>query len=360
MRGSSVLLCAFPLLLAGAAGAQDASAEAPAPDLAAPAESTISVEDEVEKEPMPFHMSASLSHYLGQGTFVLGYADNPYFATALTLSPSLDWGDFTFGADQAFDFEWTQSDSTTVPNQIIVSDTRFSVAYGGLKLDELDVRFPLTVRVDLPLSMASRHAGKLTGVSGTAGVSWSYEPWNLRLGGSVNGNYNVIVRELAGRGLLGAEVMPFMNSKGDTMAPAACILRDTSEVANFGCGVIPRIGGLSGALTLGWTALDGALSVNANVGIGTAFSYYWSPDDEYTSEHAQPGLGHAEITRGGISASYNPVDWFSLTVGTQTVQLASGQTYMNDQPIYRWFPFWDVYTPANNYSTFYVDTTFTY
>lgn len=339
-----------------------AAAEAPsAPNSGAPeaAETTLSVEEEVEGESFPFHMSASLSHYVGQGTFVLGYSGNPYVATALTLSPSLELGDFTVGAEQAFDLEWTQSDSTTVNNQIIYSDTQVSVRYGGLKLSDLDLRFPLTGRVDLPLALASRHAGKLAGLGVGAGVSWSYDPWNLTLGANVSGTYNIIVRELAGGAALDPQ-RPFTNSKGDSVVPSGCIRRDPSEIANFACGVIPRLAALGGAVTAGWSALDGQIAVNGSLGLGTSIAYYLSPADDKTSENAVPGLGHAEVTRAMLSVAYTPVDWFTLSAGTQTVQVVSVQTYMNDQPIYRVFPLWDVYTPSNNYSTFFVDTTFTY
>src|SRR5690606_12734553 len=81
-----------------------------------------------KKDPFPLHVSASLSHFLGQGTFIQGHADNPYVASSLSLAPYAELFGLRFGIAQSFDFEYTQSDSTTYANQLMWSDTGLSVA----------------------------------------------------------------------------------------------------------------------------------------------------------------------------------------------------------------------------------------
>lgn len=345
----ALLLCA---LAAPALGQEDAAAEAAA-QASAP---SVTAEEGDAAAPFPLRLSASLTHSLGQGTFVLGYSGNPYLATSLSLSPSLALGDFNVSVAQGFELEWTQSDSTTHPNQLLYGDTELKGGYSGLRLKELGLSFPLSITFTLPISLASRHAGKLFGVS--VGSQVAYSPsWlqGLRLSAGLGGGWNAIVRELAGRAAL-ESVRPYEDRSRGIVVPSGCLRREAEEIANFACGAIPSVGGVSASLGASYAMLGGQLTFATSLGILSRFSYYWGPDDEYTSEHAKPGLGHREATTGSLSLAYSPFEWLTVSAGTYSLQplvFAPG-LYL------RWFPYWDIFTPANNYSTFFVDTTFTY
>lgn len=302
----------------------------------------------------PLHFMASLSHALGQGTFIQGHADNPYVASSLTLSPYAFFGGFRFGVTQSFDFEYTQSDTTTYPNQLMWSDMGLSVAYPGLALPDLGLGFIFSGGASLPISLASRHQGRLTGLSAGAQVNWRYSPWSLSLFAGASGNYNVIVPSFAARGALD-DVRPLDDRHQGTLIPSSCVRRTAEELGNYACSVIPSLGGYSVRAGAGWTTLDGQLSFNATVALMQQFSSFMGPDDEYTPANAQTGLQQRDVyTTGVLQASYIPVSWFFLTVGTQTFQ----PLYTSQRDGIRVFPFWDFTSMASNYSSIFLDTTF--
>ena len=305
--------------------------------------------------PFPLHVFASVTNSLGQGTFVLGHADNPYFGTSLSFTPYLSWKGFWVMVNQSLDVEWTQSDSTTLPNQLMLSDTVVSARYWGFGLPELGLRFPLTVRADVPLSLASRYAGKLTGVGGTASMQWSYSPWNLMVMANANASYNVIIPSLARPGLED-EVRSYLDRQGNPISPAGCLRRDPTEAGNFVCGSIPRAGAVGAGVQVNWSTLEGQLMLSGSLGISSSFSYFSSPDDEYRSKYARPGIGHSELTRSSLGVTYSPIDWLWLSLSADTVQ----PLFQANGYDYRWFPFWDIVSPANNYSSLSFDTTFAF
>lgn len=305
-------------------------------------------------EGFPLHFMASLSHAIGQGTFIAGYADNPYVASSLSLNPYAFFGGFRFGISQSFDFEYTQSDSTTYPNQLMWSDMGLQVAYPGFRLPDLGLGFVLNAGASLPISMASRQQGRLTGLSAGAQVNWGYTPWGISVFAGASGNYNVLVPSLASRGALD-DVRPLEDRHQGTIIPSSCVRRSAEELGNYACSVIPSLGGYNVRGGASWSTLGGQLSFNATVALMQQFSAFIGPDDELTPPNAQTGLQQRDVfTTGVLQATYVPVSWFLLTVGTQTFQ----PLYTSRRDGIRVFPFWDFTSMANNYSSIFLDTTF--
>lgn len=300
--------------------------------------------------PNPLHMFASVTNSLGQGTFVTGYADNPMFATSVSLTPYLNWQGWWFMLNQSMNLEWTDSDTTASNQQVILNDTALLARYWGLAISEVGLRFPLTVRVNLPLSLASRYAGQVASVGGTAAFQWM-TPINVMFTGNVNGMYNIIVPSFARRGATD-DAKPYEDRFLGEQVPRGCLVRSAVETANFACGLIPRAANVGANVGFNWFALDGVM-VSGSTGIMSNFAYHWSPDDAFTSANARPGLGSQQLTRGSLSIAYSPVPWLWLTLSADTMQplfQANGRDL-------RWFPLWDIYSPANNFSVIGFDTT---
>lgn len=382
MRTPSLRSLAFllPLLVsapsvaqtATAAAAADGEAEKPADSSEPAADGEAKAEDAEQEQsaaaanpllglggagdgkiPFPLKAFVSMTSSIGQGTFVLDGWRNPNVATTLTAVPYIAWEKWWFMYSQSVSQEWTQPDDGSRQFQPYVSDGTVSVRYWGLSLSDTGVRFPVTVRASLPFSLTSRNTGQLTGLSGTFAAQW-ITPFQMLLSASVNGGYNVIVPSLAGR-TQSQETRPYADKYNDgALSPAqGCLTRDPLETANFGCGFIPRIANLSGGLSAIWFP-HAQVNVNASVSMGTALSYFNSPDDAYTSEYARPGLGFVYNTRSSLSVSYSPMSWLWLSAGVDTGQ----PLFQANGSDYRWFPFWDVISPANNMSVVTLDATF--
>ena len=299
----------------------------------------------------PLHAFISVTNTVGQGTFIVDGFANPMFASSLSLTPYIAWEGWWFMANQSFNFEWTQSDTTTLPNQLMVNDTIFQARYWGIAINELSLRLPVTFRVSLPTSLASRWSGRAAGLGLTSAFQWN-TPFNVMFTGNVTAGYNVIVPSWAQRGATD-DGKAYQDRFLGTLTPKSCLIRSPVEAANFACGNIPRVASVSGSLGFNWFAAPGVM-VSGRMGMNTGLSYFWSPDDEFTSDNARPGLGHGESTNGSLSVSYSPLPWLWLTVGADTAQ---GLYQANGRDI-RWFPFWDFWSPANNLSTVSFDTTF--
>lgn len=309
--------------------------------------------------PFPLHIMGSLTHSLGQGTFVSGYADNPFVASSLTLTPMLSLGKFTFLAQQSMDLEWTQSELTTHQNQIILRDISVATLWRAWALPEWGLGLNLTGVATLPVSMQSRHQGRLTTLTAAARLNYVYAPWGV--GGFVGGslNHGVIVPSLANRGPIGP-AEPYEDRFLGTTTPAGCILRNPDEAANFACTGslwLPPLFGYNVNGAAFWSTLEGKLIFSANVALMQQFSRIEGKDDQFTSPNAQTGLQQRHpFTTASLSVAYVPVSWFTLSGGTSTWQ----PLYASDMKSVRVFPFWDFTGAADNWSTFFVDTTFFY
>lgn len=300
---------AIALTLAAAAAAPPpadaaASASAPAP----------------KKEPaFPLHGSASLTQSVGSGTFVAS-PWNPTVSSSLTLAPSARLAEaWNLGMRQSFGLEWTQSDGTTYMNQIELSDLTVTTSYSGVKLSDLSLGLTFGGGVDLPISMYSRQIGRLGALKASAGANWSHDASGINAGLNLGAGYSLLVPEL-GQRVASGEVRPFEDRLGNSITPVACNLRDPSELQSYGCldGGLPSIASWSATLSGGWTGLDGKLSIGGELSYGQGISAFVSPDDQYTAENATSGLGVRQRLSTSLSASWTPVSWFVLTGGLQS------------------------------------------
>ncbi|MFZ9886329.1 MAG: hypothetical protein ACO3JL_02400 [Myxococcota bacterium] len=303
----------------------------------------------------PLHIQGSFSHFVGQGTFVQGYADNPQVASSLWLNPLAFWGGLRWGLTQNFDFEWTDSDSTTTNHQVVLSDLGMQVVYPGLRFADLGTTVILSGNATLPFSMASRQQGRLSAFSGGARAIWS-GPWGLNVNGGGSLNYNLHIPSFASRGAVN-EGRPYSDRSLGEVIPSSCIRRNADELGNYACSFIPSVGGYNLRGGIGWAGFDGQLSLSASLSLQQQFSAYLGPDDEFTPDNTQTGLQARDITTSGVlTATYIPTSWLFLSIGTQNFQPLLNTKRDGLRP----FPFWDFSGPANNLSSIFIDASFFY
>lgn len=325
--------------------------------------------------PLPVHLNASLTHSIGSGTFVAGSAFNPTVSSALTVNPLLSWNGFTFLVNQSFGFEYTQSDYTTTPHQVELSDTIVGARYGRLSLDDLHLMFVPSVSVALPLSLASRNAGSAGGGSLGIRTIYSLNDYGLSFYGSLSTGGTLLVPALSQR-FVNQTGKPVTDDAGKTLATVTCNLRNPSELNSYGCldGGLPSAWRWGAGLGGSYSALDGAINVNLDLGFGQGFSVFTVYDrDQFTADNAVTGLVPRQSTSGNLSVTWVPVQWFFLTVGANSQQalwtnncLASDSDTENacnagtESNTHIRFPLWDFETPRDNNSSLYVDTTFSF
>ncbi|OGQ24287.1 MAG: hypothetical protein A2138_11595 [Deltaproteobacteria bacterium RBG_16_71_12] len=329
------------------------------------------------KEPaFPLHGSASLTQSVGSGTFVAS-PWNPTVSSSLTLAPSARLAEaWNLGVRQSFGLEWTQSDGTTYMNQVELSDLTVSTSYSGVKLEDLSLGFSFGGGLDLPVSMYSRQIGRLGALKASGGANYSHDASGVSAGLNLGAGYSLLVPEL-GQRVAAGEVRPFEDRLGNSITPVACNLRDPIELQSYGCldGGLPSIASWSATLSGGWTGLDGKLSLGAELSYGQGISAFVGPDDEYTADNAVPGLGVRQRLSTNLSASWTPVSWFVLSGGLQ-----SSEPFLTSDGKGVRVPFSEWIVPGgnpsqsndgsldgtdlhygqlyNNFSGFYLDTTF--
>src|SRR5690606_7139320 len=120
------------------------------------------------------------------------------------------------------------------PHQRMWGDTGLSVVYPGFGLPDLGINFMLSGGASLPISLARRQQGRLTGLSGGGQVSWSYAPWALFLLTGASANCNVIVPSFASRSALD-DVRPYNDRGCGSMTPPSCVRRTAEELGNYAC-----------------------------------------------------------------------------------------------------------------------------
>lgn len=382
---TSVALLAAALLTAPALNAQEAAQDAPA-EADAPADAARAPAEKKAKKAekkkanaapsaaaignpalaasagdraIPLWLTTSLTSSVGTGTFVLSGYGNRYLGSNLALSPMLRLGDFNITANQSFDLEWTQSDSTTTANQVMWSDTLLRVGYMGLSIPAANLAFSFAGGATLPISLASQWSGRLTGLSAGSRMFWSLPSAGLSGSVGANVNYNVILPALANRRLNASDVFA-------GQAPVDCFLRSDDELGNYACsgGFRQTAFGYGANGGVNWSTLNNQLTLSASMGFMHSIPALLGVDDEKTSEFAQTGvqLGRIPLTSGSVSATYMPTSWFAMTLGTWTMQPLTTSGLMGLRP----FPFWDfatsggpITTPNNNYSTLFLTTSFT-
>jgi hypothetical protein len=361
-RTTECLEALASLVLPGAALAEE-SAE---PESVA---KSADAEPPAKKIPFPIRIGASLTQNLGQGTLLfapdlsgLDSSINPFVLSQLALRGSAQLpGSWQVSVNQQIWFEWTQSDITTTPHQFDLWDTVIQARYSGVKAEALGLAFGFSGGLLLPVSLASRFQGQITTLTLGASGTWSFKGFSA--GASFSPNFPVVVPALA-NAITDDDQRPLQGSGSEVLIPKGCILRDPSERENFACGSLPNLVSFFSSAWVSYALFEGMLSFNAGLTSINTFRNYVQPQDEFTpvwrdldgAESTTTRLvGSSDLTGGSLSVSYSPAKWFTLSGGTSSFQPlrdASGNGLR--------FPFWDFVSPRNNFSTLFVDTTFSY
>ena len=326
--------------------------------LAEPAAVATATASAPTASPFPLHGSASLSHSVGSGTFVIA-PSNPTVSSLLALNGSATLDDFTLSVSQRLGFEYTQSDSTTYAQQLELSDTTLGASYGGLKMEDWQLGFSLKGTYSLPISLGSRFVGSLGALGLSGRFSWEAPLPGLAVTGSLTTRYNPALSALAAR---------YANAPGRTFAERTlgqtptqvCTIRNEAELAAFPCSGPPNALRWGVGVGTSYSFYDGALTASADLIYGQGFSSYVPNDsalslgyDDLSSVNAVAGIVPRQSTTGSLGLSWSPNPWFSLSLGASS-----------DQPLLTLdgkgvrLPFWDFVSPYNNFSSLSIDTAF--
>jgi hypothetical protein len=310
-----------------------------------------------------FGGDASLDTFVGIGTFVRDrHADDPYWASTLTLSPSFEIiEDLTVGLFFSLTYEWTHLVAPCHPAsgprpegapQEDCSDTNDP---NGQRFDLLDLilsvkhakivevgpfSWSATGKIAFPTSRTSRHANNILSLGAKTGLALDLKPFSLGT--------------------------TFELYKHFPTAKAAVL--DAIEADNGGA---PPIGRCASFRETSCVALQGFVAnYNLKADLEVGFDFPWieglstsisiaylyarrfgRAPDEFTSLYSN-GINHEDSTIGTFDLSYELADHYTFSFGIFSWQPA--RTADGKKPR---FPFYDFISPANNYTTWY--TTFT-
>jgi hypothetical protein len=334
--------------------------------------------EEDKNPPFPMNMMVSLSHSMGQGTFLLNpatdttsdhgidntsaidYSSNALVSSfaSITIIAKLSAIKATLLFNQGFELEWTQSDATNYANQVVYYDPAARVLWNG---SGLGFRFQYGPGMSIPLSMSSRYAGYQTRMNMRFGALRNFGGFILNM--LVQPGVNLYIPSELGQV---SDSGQYDDRRLKTVNPANCILRENAEVANFACnGGTPNLYSVGSRVTLFYNGFKN-WSIGSALGLNLGWNLYDAPLDYKTpiwrsvdgmsdtsadAATSNGGRNYTMSTSGGLSATYTIKNMY-LTLGT-----SSGQSlWTADGNGYR-FPFWDFISPANNLSSVYVDTT---
>ncbi len=367
-----MIAAAFALALAATPSATGAPADAPsgvgAPADAVTAVSAVAKTPAKKADPLPLHASAGVTTSLGSATYVLSPV-NPTLQSLLTLGGTAKINEqWSVSANERIGFEWTNTDSDTYNHQLELADPRFAVSYNAFNFKDLGLGVALSGTYALPISMASRADGSLGGLGVGARGTWT-APMLKGLGAyaALSGGYTPSSGALAARYAQAQTGVGFTASNGVATSTLSCADgARAGDIENFGCGHLPP--GPRWGLGLGASyQISDQLSASVDLGYAQAFSSYLPPTDgtttgyngtqydnaDLTGAHALNGFVPRQSTTGSLGLSWSPTAWFTLTGGT-----FSAQPFLSSDNKGVRFPLWDFVSPANNFSSFFVDTTF--
>ncbi|MBI5494888.1 MAG: hypothetical protein HY904_07645 [Deltaproteobacteria bacterium] len=331
-------------------------------------------------EKFPVGMRAVLDTSVGSGGFVLNqYARQPSVSNTLRLQPSLAiWKSLKASMVLQVTKEWIVSptQSTTVPNQILLQDLWMGVGMPQIYRDEMTgLSFGAGLWTYAPTSIQSRSETLLVAARPWVTLAWS--KWGFEAG------YTLGVRK---------NFHQYVNPTVDARSGAVeCTdLSGRCFVAEVDAGVAPRdeegflknVGGgrvldlrrrnvsyqVSHQLTAGYTLFD-KLSFSGMLMLASAFRYA-NPQNEFSSPNAQNPQGHTDVLWSNLDVSYALFDHVAFSTGWGLVQpfymmnrgsgIPGWNTNGQNAPVsggvlFPAFPFWDFFTPGNNLQSFYFD-----
>jgi len=296
-----------------------------------------------KKSGFPLSGSALLENSVGMGSFVenpdTGEMQMPYYSLILTLRGAWRLSE-KLSLRGRFDVEKeitsSYATSTTERHQISPADMHFSLVHSELFADKefTGIKLGGDLRLYFPTSRESRYASRIGGVSSRLQLSRGLGGFTFVVGSRY-------VRYLA-RYSHGV-VPPYEEHPGQ--APCGGVSVDSGTI----CGGSARVHTTwIHDFTVGYD-ITNSLSVAAYLFIINRFSYAPTEPDELSSEYAT-GENQRDATWGVVDVSYKLNDWLAYSVGVSSYQpakKADGQSLR--------FPFWDSESPANNFTTFYMD-----
>lgn len=307
--------------------------------------------------PMPVHAWIGTTQSVGSGTFVTGKGTfNPTVQSSLSITPFIRWEGWQILVSQNIGIEWTQSDSTTTPNQLQLSDTTIGVRnLSALRLEEAALSFWPAVTYAVPISLGSRQQGSLGTFNGSfRGNYGGLSDLGLTIFGTVNAGYNITVPSLAGS-FNNNDAKSLQDNRLGNVTPNLCFVRNAEELNNYVCndGQLPSLARFGANIGAWWYyLLDGNLGFSASFGFSQSYSFF-RPDDENTSPNALSGWIPRQSTSSDLSSTWVAMPWLWLTAGVSSQQ----PVFMENGTTPR-FPVWDFVSPSNNFSSVYFDMTF--
>ena len=321
----------------------------------------------------PLGIQLTIDNSLGNGIFAPGLQQQVFFGSSVNVRPSarLPATDFTprmilLGSIDFSVLNWLPefSNFTAYDRQIWVGDALAGVILPGIFKEEFTgIGMSLIFSGRAPLSLLSRQQNLLTNLGGAAQFMWGSPETPV---GSFFVQYTPSARfslytqpgatmpcstptspTRAGTGadpIDGLADLPNVYGRDEQLLPdGECVLPGRQIIATVGNN-----------LATGWSTADGAHNVTVTAGWSFNFLRPLKNEPDFASPFAS-GQNFNEGSSGSLSYTYTvPVDYrFFITAGVFSQQLsaynAQGQLL---------FPIYDFVTPANNYSSFFVDLTF--
>jgi hypothetical protein len=285
--------------------------------------------------------SASLSTYVGTGTFVRGeFSDNPYFSEELALEPRFRLAPhLSARALLNVECELSEPDNPSA-RRCAMSDVRLSAHHGELWRDPwLDGDLHGSLAFYLPTSQESRFNHTIVNVRATAGYAVRFFDGGLELGWDF-----ALQKYLPSQTTRGLDT-----ADGGGAIPVVLTRASATEDGAAGSG---------GRMNDNWLVLDTVhatinplerLSITVQLAVYNYFRF------EVPEQFASPDLprrGRADFTAGVVEAAYAIHDNLSLALGVTSLQpaLTADGTSLR-------FPFYDFVSPNNNYTRWYATAT---
>ncbi len=317
---------------------------------------------------LPVHIGAAFSNSVGNGFLAATqYQRQPQWSTALSLSPSLNIAQLVkgtsadvlpkmrLGGSVTFSVgNWLPASSGEVYDRIVrVSDFGTNLSFPALFNDDTYTNISVTpsIGVRLPLSLASRQRNLAVSPSANVAIGWHTPEWKF---GTFDVNYTPSVR-----GNIYTADSPSIpcdsavRSRGVVTNP----LLDSDEPLAYGrsAEILPNgecrlrgrqnVGSISNGIGAGWSL--GGHSVSMELGWAVSFLRRLRNDPSLSSKYASQ-QNFNESSSGSISYTYTiPVD-FNLSI---SAALGSEQGVWSADGSKPRFPFFDFFTPANNFSS---------
>jgi len=320
----------------------------------------------------PLHIQATLDNAVGSGFLAPGYQMQPSWSTSLNLRPTaslprLD-GLPRMILSMSIDFSvanWLPASTNfgVFDRQVRVSDPSLALIVPGVFVEEFSgTRISLIAAARAPLSITSRQQNLITNVATAAQFMWGSPETPV---GTFFVQYTPSVRALfysqpgptmacdvprpyesplpSGDPVNGLDELPLVLPRAEQLLPnGECILAGRQN-----------LGSVNNAMATGWSTTDGTHNVSLSFSWALAFLRPLTNAPDLASPFSS-GQNFSENTSGSLSYTYTvPTGYpFFITAG-----VASGQpAWSADGKTVR-FPVWDFFTPANNFSSAFLDVT---